>query len=195
MAGEPQAPQLIVIAGPNGAGKTTFARNLLPKIGIEAFLNADLIAAGLSPLRPESSAFAAGRLLLRLWNDHLAARRDFAFESTLSGRTYAKMLRDASAAGYRVSIDYLWVPTVGICLRRIRNRVAKGGHRVPPGDVRRRFPASLRNFLSLYRPLAAEASLWDVSRQPPVPVITWQDDQPIIHAPSIHARIQQQIRA
>jgi len=194
MAGETQPPQLIVIAGPNGAGKTSFARNLLPKLGIESFLNADLIAAGLSPLRPESSAFAAGRLLLRLWEGHVSAGRDFAVESTLSGRTYAKMLRDARAAGYRVSIHYLWVPTVQICLRRIRNRVAKGGHQVPAGDVRRRYPASLRNFFSLYRPLAAEASLWDVSLQPPVPVISWQDDHPILHAPSIHARIQQQIR-
>jgi predicted ABC-type ATPase len=195
MGSETLVPQLIVIAGPNGAGKTTFARNLLPKIGVEAFLNADLIAAGLSPIRPEASAFAAGRLLLRFWNDHVDARRDFAFESTLSGRTYALMLRKAIEMGYRISIHYLWVPTVQICLRRIRNRVAKGGHNVPALDVRRRFPASLRNFLFLYRPLAAEAFLWDVSRQPPVPVVSWQDDGSVVHDPSTHARIQQQIRS
>jgi predicted ABC-type ATPase len=194
MAGERDTPQLVIIAGPNGAGKTTFARSFLPKVGIGEFLNADLIAAGLTPLRPEASAFAAGRLLLKLWHDLACKRKDFAFETTLSGRTYAPMLAQALGQGYRISIHYLWVPTVQMCLRRIRNRVKKGGHNVPEADVRRRYPASLRNFLRLYQPLASEAHLWDVSRQPPCPVASWIDGAPTIHHHESHNRIQKQSR-
>jgi predicted ABC-type ATPase len=108
----PNAPVIYIIGGPNGAGKTTFAREFLPAAQVVEFLNADLLAAGLSPLRPGTMAVRSARLLLSRWRELLALRRDFAFESTLSGRTYAGMLRQARAAGYEVRLCYLWLPNV-----------------------------------------------------------------------------------
>ncbi|MFM7180356.1 MAG: AAA family ATPase [Verrucomicrobiales bacterium] len=183
---------IIIIAGPNEAGKTTFAREFLPRHGMTESLNADLIAAGLSPLRPEASAIAAGCLLLRLWKNHAEKGTSFAFESTLSGHTYAAMLRKAKSDGYIIAIHYLWVPSVQICLRRVRNRVRKGGHHVPDEDVRRRHPLSLRNLLGTYLPLADSAELWDVSGSPPCLVTSWQDQVSTIHHPERHALIQAQ---
>ena len=118
-----RSPVLYVIAGPNGAGKTTFAREFLPAADVVEFLNADLLAAGLSPLRPAMMAIRSARLLLSRWRELLTQRRDFAFESTLSGRTYAGMLREARAAGYEVRVCYLWLPSVALSLRRVRQRV------------------------------------------------------------------------
>ena len=102
-------PVVYAIGGPDGAGQTTFAREFLPTVGIAPFLNADSLAAGLSPLRPEAMAVPAARLLLKRWRALVAARTSFAFESTFSGRTYAPMLRDARAAGYSVQVCYLWL--------------------------------------------------------------------------------------
>lgn len=171
------APEIHVIAGPNGAGKTTFAKTFLPKIDIMEFLNADLLAAGLNPLKPEASAFAAGRLLLNRWKDLVTRKRSFAFESTLSGLTYAKMLKDAKGNGYTIQIHYLWVPSTSICMQRIQNRIKKGGHSVPAVDVRRRYPNSIRNFLNIYLSLANNAWLWDVSTNPTSLVAHWQKNE------------------
>lgn len=144
----PRSPICLIIAGPNGAGKTTFAREFLPReAGILHFVNADLIAAGLSPLKPELAALAAGRLLLREVDRLASARVDFAFESTLSGLTYATRLKVWKAAGYRVEIVFLRLASVRLALRRIADRVRQGGHRVPPADVRRRFVRGWDNFV------------------------------------------------
>lgn len=192
MAPKKQPPRLVVIAGPNGAGKTTFARAFLPETGIEEFLNADLLASGLTPLNPAASAFAAGRLLLQRWHELAEQKVSFGFETTLSGRTYATMLSAARANGYAIEIHFLWVPKVNICLRRVRNRVKKGGHSVPEADVRRRYPASLRNFFSIYLPLADEAALWDVSGEPPQMVASWEKSRRIIHSRETYERIESQ---
>jgi predicted ABC-type ATPase len=158
------APRCIVIAGPNGAGKTTFAREFLPKdAGIVHFVNADLIASGISPLRPELAAIAAGRLLLRELDRLAAARASFAFESTLSGRAYVARLERWRSLGYRIEIIYLRLGSVRLALRRIAARVKQGGHSVPRADVVRRFDRSLDHFERIYRPLADRWSVYDNS--------------------------------
>jgi predicted ABC-type ATPase len=157
-------PRCIVIAGPNGAGKTTFAREYLPKVaGVIQFVNADLIAQGLSPLEPQFAALAAGRLLLQRVSALAATRADFAFESTLSGLTYARQLRSWKADGYRIEIVYLRLRSPQLALRRIAARVRQGGHNVPRADVLRRFTRGWENFERLYRPLADEWTIYDNS--------------------------------
>lgn len=161
-------PRCIVIAGPNGAGKTTFAREFLTReAGVIHFVNVDLIASGLSPLRPELAARRAGRLVLAELNRLARARKDFAFESTLSGRTYLGMLRRWKTAGYRIEMVFLLLPSVELALRRIAVRVRQGGHNVPRGDVIRRFGRSWNNFRTLYRPLADVWVVYDTSGEVP----------------------------
>ncbi len=186
-------PVIHIIAGSNGAGKTTFARQILPNTGVDEFLNADLIAAGLSPLHPETSVFEAGRLLLKRWHALASKGQSFAFETTLSGRTYADMLSTARQEGFVIRLTYLWIPSVNIALKRIRNRVKKGGHNVPEKDVRRRYPVSLRHFFQIYLPLADDAALWDVSVKPPRLVADWFGNKLTIHHPTTYERIQKQI--
>ena len=133
-------PRCSVIAGPNGAGKTTFAREFLPKDAhVIHFVNADLIASRLSPLRPELAGLAAGRLFLAELDRLAEARRDFAFESTLSGQGYLTSLNHSKAEGYRIQILFLRLSSAQIALRRIAARVRQGGLNVPARDVRRRF--------------------------------------------------------
>ena len=189
----PNTPVIYVIGGPNGAGKTTFAREFLPVANVVEFLNADLLAAGLSPLQPSTMAVRSARLLLGRWRELLALRRDFAFESTLSGRTYAGMLREARATGYEVRLCYLWLPNVAMSLSRVRQRVRKGGHDVPEADLRRRFLPSLRNFFSLYLPLADEALLFNAAGSPPKLIARWQSRTALLSEPEIYDRIQKQI--
>lgn len=154
----------IVIAGPNGAGKTTFAREFLPKDAkVVHFVNADLIAGGLSPLRPEIAAIASGRLVLREIDRLAAAGVDFAFESTLRGQRYVTCLRAWRKAGYEIQIIYLKLESPELALRRIAARVRQGGHAVPRRDVLRRFGRSWVNFDRDYRPLADSWSVYDNS--------------------------------
>jgi predicted ABC-type ATPase len=161
-----KVPRCIIIAGPNGAGKTTFAREFLPReAGIVHFVNADLIAAGLSPLKPELAALAGGRLLLSELDRLAAARADFAFESTLSGLTYAKRMREWKATGYRIEIVFLRLASVRLALRRIADRVRQGGHAVPAADVRRRFHRGWKNFETAYRALADAWAVYDNSAE------------------------------
>ena len=130
------SPRCIIIAGPNGAGKTTFAREFLPKdAGVIHFVNADLLAAGLSPLKPDLAALAAGRVLLGELDRLARTRQDFAFESTLSGLTYLSRLERWKSAGYRIEIIFLRLASVSLALRRIAARVKQGGHNVPRADV------------------------------------------------------------
>ena len=189
----PSSPVIYVIGGPNGAGKTTFAREFLPTANVVEFLNADLLAAGLSPLQPTAMAVRSARLLLARWRELLVLRRDFAFESTLSGRTYARMLHAARAAGYEVRLCYLWLPTVTMSLSRVRQRVRKGGHDVAEPDLRRRFLPSLRNFFSLYLPLADEALLFNAAGSPPKLIACWHGRTASIIEPDLYDRIQKQI--
>lgn len=162
-------PRCVVIAGPNGAGKTTFAREFLPEdAGIINFINADLIASGLAPLRPKDAAIAAARLFIAEIDRLAAARMNFAFESTLAGRAHAARLRAWKAAGYAVEIVYLKLGSPQLALQRIRTRVRQGGHDIPRADVLRRFARSWKNFLKDYRPLADRWSVYDNSGSKPV---------------------------
>jgi len=161
-------PRCIVIAGPNGAGKTTFARRYLPEdAGMVHFVNADLIAGGLSPLKPQLAAIAAARIVLGEI-DRLAAQRvDFAFETTLSGLNYARRLRGWKRAGYRVEIVYLRLRSIQLAMRRIAARTRQGGHDEPRRDVVRRFSRSWENFERIYKPLADSWAVYDNSGRRP----------------------------
>ena len=162
------SPRCIVIAGPNGAGKTTFAREFLLKdANVVHFVNPDLIASGLSPLRPELATLAAGRLFLREIDRLARTEVDFAFESTLSGLTYIRRLNRWKASGWRIEIVYLRISSPQLALRRISARVKQGGHNVPRKDVFRRFTRSWINFQKSYRVLADEWTVYDNSSDVP----------------------------
>jgi predicted ABC-type ATPase len=161
---ERDKPRCIVVAGPNGAGKTTFAREYLPKEArILNFVNADLIASGLSPLRPERAAVPAARLMLDKLDRFVERRADFAWESTLSGLAHIKRLQTMKELGYRLEIIYLRLASPQLAVRRIAARVRQGGHNVPKGDVLRRFFRSWHNFETRYRPLADAWAAYDNS--------------------------------
>jgi len=155
---------LYIIAGPNGAGKTTFARKFLPEYAeCKNFINADLIAAGMSPFSPEAAAVRAGRLMLSEIRFYRQRRLSFALETTLSGRSYLKLIRRLKHEGYAVHFFFLWVNNVDLGLARVKERVAKGGHDVAEAVVRRRFGRSVRNFFVEYRRLADSWYLFDNS--------------------------------
>ena len=161
-------PRCIIIAGPNGAGKTTFAREFLPKdAGVVHFVNADLIASGLSPLCPELAALSGGRLFLAEVDRLARLRVDFAFETTLSGLVYLRRLKRWKTAGYRLEIIFLRLPSPRLALRRIAARVRQGGHNVRRADVLRRFDRSWNNFNRHYRPLADAWEVYDNSGRTP----------------------------
>lgn len=150
----PPERKIIVIAGPNGAGKTTFAREYLPfEPALPVFVNADLIAAGVSPLKPEAAAFRAGRLMLEEIDRHARQGRSFAFETTLAGLGYVRRIRQWREQGYAVKLIYLPLATPEEALRRVEQRVRQGGHRIPEDVVRRRFDRSVANFRRVYRDL------------------------------------------
>lgn len=161
--------KIIIIAGPNGAGKTTFARQFLPQeADCPTFINADLIAAGLSPFRPEAAAVRAGRILLAEISNKVAQGESFAFESTLAGRGYARSIPRWRAAGYSVKIVFLSLPSAELAIARVAARVAQGGHDVPEDAIRRRFRAGLENFRRIYQPLVDAWVLYDNSDALPV---------------------------
>ena len=147
-----------------GAGKTTFAREFLSReAGVVHFVNPDLIASGLSPLRPELAALAAGRIFLKELERLAKSNADFAFESTLSGLTHIRLLKRWKAAGRRIEIVYLTISSPHLGLRRIAARVKQGGHNVRRRDVMRRFTRSWKNFENHYRLLADAWSVYDNS--------------------------------
>ncbi|HEX7191308.1 MAG TPA: zeta toxin family protein [Thermoanaerobaculia bacterium] len=144
--------KVVIIAGPNGAGKTTFAREFLPaEAGLPVFINADLIAAGLSPFAPDIQAFRAGRMMLREIDRYATLGRSFAFETTLSGHTYAHRINKWREGGFVVELIFLSLASPEEALARVAMRVRQGGHDVAPEVIRRRFAAGMRNFLHVYR--------------------------------------------
>jgi predicted ABC-type ATPase len=142
-------PTCWIIAGPNGAGKTTFALQYLPQVAnCRRFVNADAIAAGLSPLAPETALLAASRLFLKEIEKYVRDRQSFAFETTLSGRSYLKLIARLQTDGWQVKLIYLALPTVTMSKMRVAERVVHGGHNIPQQDIERRFPRSLQNLLT-----------------------------------------------
>ncbi|MBL7070710.1 MAG: zeta toxin family protein [Candidatus Omnitrophica bacterium] len=145
---------IYIIAGPNGSGKTTFAKKFLPDYAkCQHFINADLIAQGLSPFSPRIAAMKAGRLVLKQIYEMAGKNVDFAFETTLAGKSYIKLFKHLRRKGYHLHLFFLWIPNVQLALARIKDRVADGGHDVPLQDVRRRFIRSSINFFRFYMPL------------------------------------------
>ncbi len=144
-------PTCWIIAGPNGAGKTTFALEYLPRVAhCSRFVNADLIAAGLSPLAPERELMAASRLFLSEIEACIGQGEDFAFETTLAGRSYLKLVRRLRADGWRVELIYLALPSMQMSKLRVAERVAHGGHNIPTADIERRFARSLDNLFHAF---------------------------------------------
>ncbi len=157
-------PDVIVISGPNGAGKSTLAPHLLrDAFGIVEFVNADTIAHGLSAFAPEKAAFDAGRIMLKRLNELASKRKDFAFETTLASRFYARWLQNLKSEGYNVHLVYLWLSTPELAVERVKERVRLGGHDVPEVTIRRRYQRGLRNFFNLYRPIANSWQMFDAS--------------------------------
>ena len=161
--------KIIIIAGPNGAGKTTFASEFLPREAYcPTFVNADLIAAGVAPFEPERAAFRAGRLMVEEIRNHVRKREGFAFETTLSGRSYAKLIPGWQASGYVIKLFFLRLTTPDLAIARVQQRVREGGHYISAPVIRRRFVAGLRNFGYLYKPVVDEWALYDNSGGEPV---------------------------
>ena len=157
-------PSILILAGPNGAGKSTAAPFLLrDALAVTEFVNADQIAQGLSAFSPETVAIEAGRLMLARLDELVRRRETFAFETTLASRSFAPWLRARRAEGYDVSLVFLWLPDPEAAVRRVAERVARGGHHVPSEVVRRRYAAGLRNFFRLYRPLCTAWRVYDTS--------------------------------
>lgn len=155
-------PTVVVIAGPNGAGKSTAAPFLLKQaLGILEFVNADQIAVGLSAYAPETVSFEAGRIMHKRLHELAASRVSFAFESTLSSRTFALFLTRCKVQGYSVQIFYVALPSAELAVNRVALRVKLGGHGIPQADVERRFQRSLHNLHALYLPLADRWTVLD----------------------------------
>ena len=164
-----ESMRILIVAGPNGAGKTTFAREFLPReADCPTFVNADLIADGLSPFDPSRAAIRSGRLMLQLIAEHASKGESFAFETTLAGRNYARSIPQWRARGYRVTLYFLSLPSVDIALSRVAERVRQGGHDVPEEVVKRRFLSGRENFERLYKPIVDKWFLYDNSGQEPV---------------------------
>jgi len=155
---------IIIVAGPNGAGKTTAAADILVgALAVHEFVNADIIAKGLSSFQPESVAFDAGRMMLQRLHHLTAQRANVAFETTLASRTFASWIKTLTPNGYEFRLVFIWLPSADMAVERVRKRVLEGGHHVPEDVIRRRYEAGLRNFFRIYRPLAASWQFYDNS--------------------------------
>ena len=168
---KPKQPTMVVIAGPNGAGKSTAAPFLLKDaLGILEFVNADQIAAGLSAYAPETVAFAAGRIMLKRLHHLADTQSSFAFESTLSSRTFAPFITRCKSQGYRIKLFYVALPSPELAINRVALRVRLGGHNIPAVDISRRFHRSLHNLFELYKPLADNWTVLDNATGALVPI-------------------------
>ena len=181
-------PHAVILAGPNGAGKTTAAATLLPQLRLLEFVNAGTIARGLSAFNPESAAISAGRIMLTRLRELAAAKRDFAFETTLASKTFAPWLKTLRQDGYYVELIFCSLPSPDLSISRVAGRVRGGGHHVPADTIRRRYEAGLRNFFGLYIPIVNRWRIYDSSAdlrpiaEGPSPVL--------IHDPQTWSRIE-----
>ncbi|MDY4282015.1 zeta toxin family protein [Xanthomonas sp. LF06-19] len=168
--------RIIVISGPNGAGKTTFARVFLPEDAqCPRFINADLIAAGLSPFAPEAEAVKAGRLMLEEIDECVKRGESFAFETTLSGLAYRRHIDRWRSLGYHVSLYFLSLPSAEAAIGRVAERVKQGGHSIPEPIIRRRFAAGFHNFHHHYKARVDAWALYDNAGPEPV-LLEWGEN-------------------
>lgn len=174
-------PYVVAIAGPNGAGKSTAMKNVLSgPLSVNEFVNADVIARGLSGLDPDRAAIAAGRIMLTRLSELAKQRQNFAFESTLSSRTFLPRLSLLIEDGYDFHLLFVWVDGADACVRRVTDRVQLGGHLVPEADVRRRYFRSIDNFQTLYRPTASSWQLIKNTGVSPVRIAYGGRDEPTV---------------
>ena len=165
----PKQRRIIIVAGPNGAGKTTFAREyLLKEANCPDFVNVDLIAAGLSPFDPDRAAIRAGRIMMAEIQRRIRKAESFAFETTLSGHIYARLIPGWQTEGYKVRLVFLSLRDPEIAIARVAARVAQGGHNIPSTVVRQRFDSGLRNFKDTYMGLVDKWEWYDNSGNTPL---------------------------
>ena len=157
-------PNLFIIAGCNGAGKTTASYTVLPELlQVKEFVNADEIARGLSPFQPEKVAIEAGKIMLRRLQDLLRQKVDFAFETTLSTRSFVGFIKQAKESGYTIYLIFYWLNNASLAIERVKTRVALGGHDIPVDTIIRRSYAGLQNFVNLYKDVVDYWTLMDNS--------------------------------
>ncbi len=143
-----------IIAGCNGAGKTTASFTILPEIlKCKEFVNADQIAAGISPFQPDKVAFEAGRIMLERIDTLLKLDENFAFETTLSTKSYKNKLIAAKEKGYEVKLLFFWLPSIEMAIKRVKLRVSEGGHNIPKDIIARRYKRGIENLFKIYLPL------------------------------------------
>jgi len=160
-------PNLYIIAGCNGAGKTTASYSVLPDmLDCKEFVNADEIAKGLSPFQPDKVAIEAGRIMLNRISELLLQKVDFAFETTLSARTYRQLIKKAQLEGYFVTLVYFWLNSVELAIQRVKTRVLAGGHGIPEETIRRRYRKGIENLSKIYLPICNNWMIYDNSAYP-----------------------------
>lgn len=173
----PANKRIYILAGPNGAGKTTFAREYLTReADCPVFINADLIAEGLSPFEPEKAAIRAGRIMLALMSEYIRDGKSFAFETTLAGRNYMRSIFEWRSSGYVVKLHFLALPSVEVAIARVAERVRQGGHNVPEQIIRRRFAAGIENFNKFYKDVVDDWLHYDCAGDEPA-IIDWKGRQ------------------
>lgn len=157
---------VILLAGPNGAGKTTISKSLLQGAWeVHEFVNADIIAQGLSMFNPNAAAFQAGRLMLKRLRELAEEKKNFAFETTLASRSFAPWIKKLCAEDYKYHLVFVWSPSPEFCISRVKDRVSRGGHHVPDDVIRRRYHSGLKNFFNLYKPFAHSWDFIDNSKR------------------------------
>ncbi len=157
-------PHVVVIAGPNGAGKSTIAPYLLrDSLGVSEFVNADTIAQGLSAFSPEKTAISAGKIMLKRLNELAEAKTDFAYETTLSTKSFLRQLNALRERDYEFTLIFLWLRNADLALMRVAERVRRGGHNIPMETINRRYKKGLENFFRLYLPIADNWYFYDNS--------------------------------
>jgi len=167
--GKKQKPTCFIIAGPNGAGKTTFALRYLPEIaGCRNFVNADLIAYGISPFDSLSAQYEAGRFFLREIQANIDKQVDFAFETTLAGRSHINLINKLKQNGWQIVLFFLWIPDATFSKKRVAERVKQGGHNIPDETIYRKFPRIMQNLVKIYMPLCDNVFCYDNSGSKPV---------------------------
>jgi predicted ABC-type ATPase len=191
---ETHAKSIYIIAGPNGAGKTTFATKFLPEyVDCTEFLNADLIAAGLSPFAPAMQNLRASELMLERMQQLLDGGSTFSFETTLAAKSYSQQIPQWRAMGYGVFLFFVWLPTEELAIERVANRVRQGGHDIPVATIRNRYRRGLCNFRTLYRPVVDGWLLLDGSQFPPKEVARNEDSLQVTGDPNHWQEIESQI--
>jgi predicted ABC-type ATPase len=158
--------KLYIIAGCNGAGKTTASFTILPEIlDCKEFVNADEIAKGLSPFQPEKVSFEAGRIMLNRINELLSEKENFAFETTLSTKSYKSKIKEAKDKGYRVTLLFFWLQNIELAKERVKIRVSEGGHNIEPEVIERRYIRGIKNLFDIYLPIVDGAFIFDNSEE------------------------------